>query len=102
MNDRRGLAIAGITLIFAAAALVQRPALAGGRMIIAPTRIILEEGAHSAIVHVGNNGDLPIALRISIVDKRMLESGPHRQRHRARARRGIRRPPDPVSRLGGW
>ena len=75
MNERRGLAIAGITLILAATALVQRPAHAGGRMVIAPTRIVLEEGARSATVHVANNGDLPVALRISVVDKRMLESG---------------------------
>ena len=75
MNERRGLAIAGISLILGAAPLIHRPALAGGRMVIAPTRIVLEEGANSATVHVGNNGDLPVALRISVVDKRMLESG---------------------------
>ena len=75
VNERRGLALAGIILILAAMALVHRPAHAGGRMIIAPTRIVLEGGARSATVHVGNNGDLPVALRISVVDKRMLESG---------------------------
>ncbi len=75
MNERRGLAIAGIIGILATAALIHRPTLAGGRMVIAPTRIVLEGGARSATVHVGNNGDLPVALRISVVDKRMLESG---------------------------
>ena len=75
MNERRGLAIAGIILVLAAVSLVHRPAFASGRMVIAPTRIVLEQGADSATVHVGNNGDLPVALRISVVDKRMLESG---------------------------
>ena len=44
-------------------------------MVIAPTRIVLEGGERSATVHVGNNGDAPVTLRISVVNKRMLESG---------------------------
>lgn len=44
-------------------------------MTIAPTRLVLEDGEASAVVHVGNHGDLPVALRISVVNKRMLETG---------------------------
>ncbi|MEE9278861.1 MAG: fimbria/pilus periplasmic chaperone [Myxococcota bacterium] len=75
MRERRGVAIAGILAILCGAAGVHRLAGAGGRMIIAPTRILLEGGERSATVHVGNHGDLPVALRISVVNKRMMESG---------------------------
>jgi P pilus assembly chaperone PapD len=75
VRQRRGVAIAGILAILFGGVCLQRTAEAGGRMIIAPTRIVLEGGERSATVHVGNHGDLPVALRISVVNKRMMESG---------------------------
>ena len=76
MRDRTGLAIAGgIFAILLGTVGLPSSALAGGRMVIAPTRIVLEGGERSATVHVGNNGDAPVTLRISVVNKRMLESG---------------------------
>ncbi len=76
MGERRWLAITwGILAILLGAIQLAGPAQAGGRMVIAPTRIVLEGGERGATVHVGNNGDLPITLRISVVNKRMLESG---------------------------
>ncbi len=76
MGDRRALAFTGgIFAILLGTVGLPCSASAGGKTVIAPTRVVLEGGERSATVHVGNNGDAPITLRISVVNKRMLESG---------------------------
>ena len=47
----------------------------GRQIIIAPTRIVFEKGKRTATVHVSNKGETPVSLRISVVDKRMLDTG---------------------------
>ncbi len=51
------------------------PAAAAAKILIAPTRIVLEGGQRSASIHVANQGDGPANLRVLVVNKRMLESG---------------------------
>lgn len=54
------------------------PALAraaGTQVVIAPTRLVFEGGQRSGMVHLSNRGATPSSVRISVVNKRMLESG---------------------------
>ncbi len=79
MGERRRIAITGGILAILLGAL-ELPCAAhaggvGGKMVIAPTRIVLEGGERSATIHIGNHRDTPATLRISVVNKRMLDSG---------------------------
>ena len=49
---------------------------AGSKIVIAPTRVVFEEGERTASVNLANQGDKPATLRVSIVNKRMLRRTP--------------------------
>ncbi len=48
---------------------------AGSKIVIAPTRVVFAKGERTASVNIANQGDSPATLRVSIVNKRMLETG---------------------------
>ena len=52
---------------------VAQPAVAG--LMLYPTRVVLESKDRSAQVEIINNGDKPETYRISIVNRRMTETG---------------------------
>ncbi len=48
---------------------------AGSKIVIAPTRVVFAKGERTASVNIANQGDAPATLRVTIVNKRMLETG---------------------------
>jgi P pilus assembly chaperone PapD len=48
---------------------------AARQIIVAPTRIVFDKGQRAATVYVSNKGNEPATLRISVVNKRMLDTG---------------------------
>ena len=48
---------------------------AGSKIVIAPTRVVFAKGERTASINIANQGDAPATLRVTIVNKRMLETG---------------------------